>query len=60
MGGPLMLPGSVPPTEEVILGDEEGNGVLDEMQQGEGETGITPRNDPFAYRPGQQTGSIRR
>lgn len=60
MGGPLMLPGSMPPTEEVILGDEEGNGVLDEMQQGEGETGITPRNDPFAYRPGQQTGSIRR
>ena len=32
-----MLPGAVPPTEELILGDEEGNGILDEMQQGEGE-----------------------
>lgn len=58
--GPLMLPGSVPPTEELILGDDEGNGILDEMQQGEGEAPISPQNDPFAYRPGQQTGSIRR
>lgn len=58
--GPLMLPGAVPPTEELILGDDEGNGILDEMQQGEGEVGITPQNDPFAYRAGQQTGSIRR
>ncbi len=58
--GPLMLPGSVPPTEELILGDDEGNGVIDETQQGESEAPIDPRNDPFAYRPGQQTGSIRR
>ncbi|MGX1788094.1 extensin family protein [Bosea sp. NPDC055332] len=60
MRGPLQLPGSVPPTEELIVGDEEGNGILDGAQPGE-EPPINPRNDPFAYRPqGQQTGSIRR
>lgn len=58
MRGPLQLPGSTPPTEEVILGDDEGNGVLDEAQANE--PGITPQNDPFAYRPNQPTGSIRR
>lgn len=59
MRGPLQLPGSVPPTEELIVGDEEGNGILDGA--GEGEAPISPRNDPFAYRPqGQQTGSFRR
>ena len=59
MRGPLQLPGSVPPTEELIVGDDEGNGILDGA--GEGEAPINPRNDPFAYRPqGQQTGSLRR
>jgi hypothetical protein len=53
-----MLPGATPPTEELILGDDQGNGILDEMQP-ESEAPITPRNDPFAYRPGQ-TGSLRR
>jgi hypothetical protein len=57
--GPLMLPGATPPTEELILGDDQGNGILDEMQPVESEAPITPRNDPFAYRPGQ-TGSLRR
>lgn len=61
MRGPLQLPGSVPPTEELIVGDDEGNGILDGAQPGENEAPINPRNDPFAYRPqGQQTGSIRR
>lgn len=61
MRGPLQLPGSVPPTEELIVGDDEGNGILDGAQPGESEPPINPRNDPFAYRPqGQQTGSIRR
>jgi hypothetical protein len=57
--GPLALPGSVPPSEEIILGDDEGNGVMDmegfdQAQPAE----ITPQTDPFAHR--QQTGSIRR
>jgi hypothetical protein len=51
--GPLQLPGSTPPTEEMILGDDEGNGVLDmegfdQAQPAE----ITPQNDPFAYSSG--------
>jgi hypothetical protein len=58
MRGPLQLPGSVPPTEELIVGDDEGNGILDGT--GENEAPINPRNDPFAYRPGQPTGSLRR
>jgi hypothetical protein len=49
MRGPLMLPGSVPPTEELIVGDDEGNGIIDESAQNE--PPITPRNDPFAFRP---------
>jgi Extensin-like protein C-terminus len=46
--GPLVLPGSVPPTEEVIVGDDE-QGVLDGPE--EGQPLITPQNDPFAYKP---------
>ncbi|AZO79044.1 MULTISPECIES: extensin family protein [unclassified Bosea (in: a-proteobacteria)] len=54
MRGPLQLPGATPPTEELIVGDDEGNGIIDEA--GENEPPINPRNDPFAYRPGQPTG----
>ncbi|MCV9937798.1 extensin family protein [Boseaceae bacterium BT-24-1] len=54
MRGPLQLPGATPPTEELIVGDDEGNGILDGA--GENEPPINPRNDPFAYRPGQPTG----
>ena len=46
--GPLVLPGSVPPTEEVIIGDDE-QGVMDGPE--EGQPLITPQNDPFAYKP---------
>ena len=51
--GPLRLPGSTPPTEEVITGDDEGNGVIDIEGQEQAEF-VTPGNDPFAY-----TGSTR-
>lgn len=54
MRGPLQLPGATPPTEELIVGDDEGNGIIDEA--GENEPPINPRNDPFAYRPGQPAG----
>ena len=47
------------PVETIaIVGDDEGNGILDGT--GENEAPINPRNDPFAYRPGQPTGSLRR
>lgn len=46
--GPLVLPGSVPPTEELIVGDDEGNGVLDMPGSEQGQE-ITPQDDPFAY-----------
>lgn len=46
--GPLVLPGSVPPTEETIIGDDE-QGVIDGQE--DGQPLITPQNDPFAYRP---------
>lgn len=51
--GPLTLPGAVPPTEEMILGDDDGTGVLDmegfdQAQPAE----ITPQTDPFAYSSG--------
>ncbi|WP_181832610.1 extensin family protein [Bosea caraganae] len=45
--GPLMLPGSVPPTEDLVVGDVEGNGIIDVPGQEQGEE-ITPQNDPFA------------
>lgn len=60
MRGPLQLPGATPPTEELIVGDDEGNGIIDGAQPGEPEPPINPRNDPFAYRPGQPTGPLRR
>jgi hypothetical protein len=47
MRGPLALPGSVPPTEETMIGDEEG-GVVDQRGSEEAQP-ITPGNDPFAY-----------
>ncbi|MGL4727328.1 MAG: hypothetical protein ACRCWO_01100, partial [Bosea sp. (in: a-proteobacteria)] len=55
-GGPLMLPGSSYLRDEVIIGDIEGQGVLDrpgsdvfgaDPAQG---TLITPETDPFAVR----------
>lgn len=52
--GPLMLPGSVPPTEELVVGDDEGNGVVDVPGQEQAEA-ITPQNDPFAYGRNQRT-----
>lgn len=55
--GPLMLPGSVPPTEELIVGDDEGNGILDMPGSEQGQE-ITPQNDPFAY-GGNQRGTSR-
>lgn len=50
--GPLMLPGSVPPTEEMIVGDDEGTGVLDQEGYDQAQPAITPQRDPFAYRAG--------
>lgn len=46
--GPLRLPGATPPTEEVILGDDDGTGVIDIDGQEQAEF-VTPQNDPFAY-----------
>lgn len=54
--GPLMLPGSVPPTEELIVGDDEGNGILDMPGSEQGQE-ITPQNDPFAYGQNQRGAS---
>jgi len=51
--GPLMLPGSVPPTEEMILGDDEGTGVLDQEGYDQAQPAITPQQDPFAYSSGK-------
>jgi hypothetical protein len=51
--GPLQLPGSVPPTEEMIIGDDEGTGVLDQDGMDQGVPAISPRNDPFAYSSGR-------
>lgn len=53
--GPLMLPGSVPPTEEMILGDDEGTGVLDQEGYDQAQPAITPQRDPFAYGAGRTT-----
>ena len=52
MRGPLALPGSVPPTEETIVGDEEG-GVVDQRGYEEAQP-ITPGNDPFAVGGGRR------
>ena len=51
--GPLMLPGSVPPTEEMILGDDEGTGVLDQDGYDQAQPAITPQRDPFAFSSGK-------
>jgi hypothetical protein len=51
--GPLALPGSVPPTEEVIVGDEDGTGVLDQEGYDQAQPAITPQRDPFAYSSGK-------
>jgi hypothetical protein len=48
-GGPLTLPGAVPPTEEAILGDEGGTGVVDLEGEDQAQPLITPQHDPFAY-----------
>lgn len=57
--GPLQLPGSVPPTEELIVGDDEGNGVMDSPGEEQQRPLIRRNNDPFAYGRGQP-GSGRR
>ena len=51
--GPLMLPGSVPPTEEMIVGDDDGTGVLDQEGYDQAQPAITPQSDPFAYSSGR-------
>lgn len=51
--GPLTLPGSVPPTEEAIIGDDEGTGVLDQEGHDQAEPAISPERDPFAYSSGR-------
>ncbi|KQU54500.1 hypothetical protein ASG72_02370 [Bosea sp. Leaf344] len=51
--GPLQLPGSVPPTEEMIIGDDEGTGVLDQEGMDQGVPAISPQKDPFAYSSGR-------
>lgn len=50
--GPLMLPGAMPATEEVILGDDEGTGVMDQEGYDQAQP-ITPQRDPFAYSSGR-------
>ncbi len=50
--GPLLLPGSEPLNEEIILGDDEGTGVLDQEGQDQAQPAITPQNDPFAFSSG--------
>lgn len=51
--GPLALPGSVPPTEEAIIGDDEGNGVLDQDGYDQAQPAISAERDPFAYSSGR-------
>lgn len=51
--GPLQLPGSVPPTEEMIIGDDEGTGVLDQDGMDQGVPAISPHRDPFAFSSGR-------
>jgi hypothetical protein len=53
--GPLTLPGSVPPTEEVVIGDDEGTGVIDQEGYDQAQPLITPQRDPFAYSSGRTT-----
>ena len=51
--GPLTLPGAVPPTEEAVIGDEGGTGVVDMEGEDQAQPMITPRHDPFAYSSGR-------
>lgn len=51
--GPLQLPGAVPPTEEMIIGDDDGTGVLDVEGFDQAQPAITPERDPFAYSAGR-------
>ena len=51
--GPLTLPGAVPPTEEAVLGDEGGTGVVDIKGEDQAQPMITPQRDPFAYSSGR-------
>jgi len=51
--GPLTLPGAVPPTEEAVLGDEGGTGVVDMEGEDQAQPMITPQHDPFAYSSGR-------
>lgn len=51
--GPLTLPGAVPPTEEAVLGDEGGTGVVDLEGEDQAQPMITPQHDPFAYSSGR-------
>lgn len=51
--GPLALQGAVAPTEEDILGDEGGTGVVDIEGSEQAEPMITPQHDPFAYSSGR-------
>jgi hypothetical protein len=53
--GPLALPGSVPPTEEAIIGDDEGTGVLDQDGYDQSQPAISPERDPFAYSGGRRS-----
>lgn len=50
--GPLTLPGAVEPSEEVVLGDGGGSGVVDQQGSEEAQP-ITPEHDPFAYSSGR-------
>ena len=51
--GPLTLPGAVSPTEEAVLGDEGGTGVVDMEGEDQAQPLITPQHDPFAYSSGR-------
>lgn len=51
--GPLALQGAVAPTEQDILGDEGGTGVVDIEGSEQAEPMITPQHDPFAYSSGR-------
>lgn len=52
--GPLQLPGSTPPTEEMVLGDDEGTGVMDMEGFDQAQPAqITPEKDPFAFSSGR-------
>ena len=45
--------GAVAPTEEDILGDEGGTGVVDQEGYDQAQPQINPQHDPFAYSSGR-------